>query len=225
MSQFICDRTFGNLLSSYPNSKLPLLVELGRVPKRASGGGDKYSWLKERVPDPIHQELNGTAWHEVSARLQAGNVHVLLDGYDELSKGDRFRVAELLDSLNPNPIVLTSRPAAYHSLSLADMDVYQLQRLQLPQIQRLATEVCAAFASQFRMDTYQQSLALETVLNAAKGQGKYVASNPLLLSFMCLAAIQRAHKGTLSVFPSRPTPLIKECIDTLVVWHREHKIR
>lgn len=69
-----------------------------------------------------------------------------------------------------------------------------------------------------------QSCERSVVLRVANSSGATMARNPLILSFMCLTAIQRQAEGRLEDFPTRAAPLIGECVDALVKWHSIHKV-
>jgi hypothetical protein len=214
-------RQFCATLAADSQTKTPLLVELGRKRERSAGLTEPYEWLKERVPDPLRHALGPRGWQSICNLLEAGAVHLLLDAFDELDRGARQQLIELLPALSHNGVVVTSRPDAIRSAPVTGAKTYELQALQSAQIGTLAANVCSALAIQFRVEEFQTPL--RTVQQAAGRELGLLAGNPLFLSFMCLTAIRRWSEGTLGEFPRRPAPLIGDCVDALVAWHTQHK--
>jgi hypothetical protein len=153
--------------------------------------------------------------------LKAGGCTVLLDGLDELGGDSQQQVRELVGSLKGNQIVVTSRPYAYRLAPLSDFKTYGLKGLEPHEVEELATVLTQTLGRYYDVQPLQ---ALQRVLHVARGQATLIASNPLLLSFMCFTAVRKQADGTLEEFSTRGAPLIGECVDALVEWHRKHKV-
>src|SRR5260370_26153 len=65
--------------------RFPLLVELGREPRKVEDGHKDFRWLYDRVPDYLKASLDTNLWDNVCKALRAGRGAVLLDAYDEIS--------------------------------------------------------------------------------------------------------------------------------------------
>lgn len=209
------------LAANGASGPLPLLVELGRVRAATSEAGLNSAWLYARLPDPLKQALGEEGRQLISEALRAGNAIVLLDGFDELAEDAQHQVSELTSTLKVAKVILSSRPHVYRLQPLPEFVEYKMGEPSSKQIEQLATSVCRALESQFGTDV---GPALRKVISVARGQTGGMARNPLLLSFMCLTAVKRMVEGRLEAFPARPAPLIGECVDALVEWHRTYKL-
>jgi hypothetical protein len=210
-----------SLAANWANGPLPLLVELGRVRAATPEASRDFAWLYARLPEPLKQALGDVGWQVISGALRAGNATVLLDGFDELGADAQHQVGELAATLRAGQVVLSSRPHIYRLQPLPNFKEYKLGEPSSQQVEQLATSVCRVLGSQFGTDG---ELALRKVLSVAHSPAGAIARNPLLLSFMCLTAVKRMVEGKLEAFPARPAPLIGECVDALVEWHRTYKL-
>ena len=209
------------LASETDGSWVPLFVELGKKRERMDHPSDQYAWLYERLPDQLDAAIDRNDWLAFVELIKSGRTRVLLDGFDELTRDARLQVVALLQDLPADQIVLTSRPHAYATTGLRDFNVYRLEELNPELVPKLASTLCGAVAPKFGCDNYTD--ALEKVLSVAAGPAGTLSRNPLFLSFLCLSAVKKSGEGTLDRFPTRPTPLIAECVDALVEWHRTYK--
>lgn len=213
-------RAYAIDLAAKPRGFVPLLVELGQKRAWNEGAGVDFEWLHERLPEPLKVPLDGKGWRACRRALQSGEAIVLLDGLDESSDHALREIMTLVTRLKGNRIVLSSRPHAYRQTPLAGFKVFTLGDLQTNQIELLAVRLCRALASQFGVDG---TAAFEKVRQVAYGQAAIMARNPLLLSFMCLSAVSREADKKIEEFPTRPAPLLGECVEALVEWHRKFK--
>ena len=202
-------------------SKLPLLVELGRARLRVRDERDN-SWLFERIPDDLRAKIE-PHWSRVCELIKAGQTHILLDGYDELRPDGRRQVRELASGLpSSNQVVLSSRPHAYQRL--VGFETFELAKLQPAQVESLAENVCTSLAASYGLENHGDALAKVRAALKEKATDD-VAGNPLLLSFLCLSAVSDQAEGRLSAFPTHPVQLIGHCVAALAGWHRNHKDR
>jgi HEAT repeat protein/energy-coupling factor transporter ATP-binding protein EcfA2 len=214
-------RQYAALLAAKSSGgRLPLLVELGLSRGKTEQVDKLFRWLRDRLPECLKQALDEQMWAYFCQALESGGVCVLLDGLDELAPEAQRQVRDLAGALRGNQVVVSSRPHVYHLAPLNAFAIYQLQDLNANQTQILARNVCDALASQYGVNA---AAANGKVLQVAHGQAAMMARNPLFLSFMCLTAVRRLAENNLDDFPSRPTPLIAECVEALVEWHRTHK--
>jgi HEAT repeat protein len=202
-------------------SRLPLLIELGRNPERIQSASVDFAWLYERLPELLKTVLGADGWIEVCTVVRSEGASVLLDGFDELSLNARRQVGELIGALAGNQVVLASRPPAYSGAPLAGFKPYKLVPLALDQSDSLVHSVVAALARQYGALDYREPM--RRLIEICRGPGRAMAANPLLLSFMCLTAISRFASNSDLLLPVRPVPLIRDCVEALVVWQREHK--
>jgi HEAT repeat protein len=210
-----------SLAANYASERIPLLVELGRKRARTEEADRDFAWLRDRLPDSLKTALGYEGWSVCCESLGAGHAVVLLDGLDELEADAQQQVRELAGTLKANQVLLTSRPHVYRLAPLGKgFKVYALTELQLSQAEALAESYCDILARQYDSDP---APALRKVREVVRGQAAAMARDPLLLSFMCLTAVQRAADKSLEQFPVRPVPLIRECVEALVKWHRREK--
>ena len=202
--------------------RIPMLIELGQTDLAGGNESSAYSSLWNRMPKHLRDVLGRSGWKEFCHLLRADRVVVLVDALDELRAENRPAVQQALSALGGNQVVLTSRPSVYWLKPLGGFREYQLQYLNGVQISNFATNFCVALAPQFDCEDYGP--ALRRVLVAARGQATALARNPLLLSFMCLAAIKKHAEGKIVEFPVNAVPLISECLKALVDWQAEHKV-
>jgi HEAT repeat protein/energy-coupling factor transporter ATP-binding protein EcfA2 len=200
--------------------RVPILVELGRKGLRGGEGIGTFQWLYDGLPEVLKQGLGRSGWAHICNILGSGRASVLLDAFDELGTKAQLQVRELAGELGMNQVIVTSRDYVYGIAPFAGFQVYRLCRLNARQVELLATHTCQALARQFGVD---HEPALRKVVGVAREPATQLARNPLLLSFMCLTAVKRHSENSLDKFPIRSAPLIGECVDALVAWHKRHK--
>ena len=216
-------RHYASTLVSDPDaSGIPILIELGKKRQTIEHSDTPFAWLYQRLPDQF-DDVSSSDWLILCEAIKSSRARILLDGFDELHRDARLQLVSHLEMLPPNQIVLTSRPHAYATVSLRDFSVYRLEELSTEQVETLAHAVCRAVAPKFHCDNFDA--ALEKVLDIAEGQAGTLSRNPLFLSFLCLSAVKKSGEGSLERFPTRPTPLIAECVEALVEWHRTYKAK
>jgi hypothetical protein len=214
-------RQYVRVVGGTADGRLPLLVEFGQQREKSRLIDEPYGWLRERLPAALRQALGESGWEEMCGRLDAGRACIVLDGFDELTREAQSEAHGLIETLAGNQVILTSRPHAYRLMPLREFKTYALADLRADQVRGLATNVCAAVAKEYHVDLFEP--ALEKVLETASGRASSMSRNPLFLSFMCLTAVRKLGAAELERFPTRPAPLVGECVDALVEWHRVHK--
>jgi HEAT repeat protein len=207
------------LCADQDRGRLPLLIELAEKRDKADDPKN-FGWLWERIPAPVKNQLGDEDLTALSDALLHGQVAVLLDGLDELSKPAQEEVRALVGELidHGNQVVITSRPHVYWAAPIGRFEVRRLVELNAVQMERLAGRTCEAVAAQFGCRDVARALAV--VLRASRGGAAAVARNPLFLSFMCLSAVRRVAEERDEELPARPVTLIGECLDVLVEWHK-----
>jgi HEAT repeat protein/energy-coupling factor transporter ATP-binding protein EcfA2 len=202
--------------------RIPLLVELGRNRAIIKGEQSDFGWLRERLADVPKQALGNKGWISLCEEIRAGRVSLLLDGFDELGVEAQRQLCELMYTMNPaNQVVLASRPGAYRGMPFKDFVVYRLEEFNTEKLDRLMPLICQALAEQYRVDDQP---VLEKVMNASKVLAPELATKPLFVSFMCLMATWRLSRNELSQFPTSSVPLIRECVEAVIEWHRRYRI-
>ena len=211
-----------NLAQDSDRERLPLLIELGRQRDKTHSDRD-FAWLHERLPDVLSDALGIQGWNSVCAALRSAKASVLLDGFDELSADAQQEVRERVGGLKGNQVVLASRPHVYRQYPFDGFLVCQLRELEPAQVEAFARNVSQALGKQYRVLNWQ--LPLQVVLQVSRSQAAAMARNPLLLSFMCLTAINTYSQKGVPELPKRAVALIHECVEALVAWHRDRKPR
>ncbi|MBI3697264.1 MAG: HEAT repeat domain-containing protein [Acidobacteria bacterium] len=211
-----------SLAGDVVHGRVPLLAELGRKRGKTEDACEEHRWLHERLPEAVKEALGREGWGRVCAAIVSGDANILLDGLDELEPEAQAQVRELAGVLasRGNQVILSSRPHIYRLGPLGGFEVFELRELKWEQITHLAESLCRALAPQLGGD---QQVACQKVLDAAQGPAAELARNPLLLSFLCLTAVRRQASGDVSGFATRPAPLIRDCVEALVEWHRTHR--
>jgi predicted NACHT family NTPase len=209
------------LASDADCNRVPILVELGRKPERTQDASAGFAWLYERLPELVRAKLGQHGWSHLGTIINCGKASVLLDGFDELGRDGQRQVCELIPALKGNKVVLASRPREYRLTPLAGFKVYDLLELTPKQTEALARTAVEVLARQYGEMDYQ--IPLQTLVEFCHGAAQSMARNPLLLSFMCLTAISTYARSGEIKLPTRPIPLIRECIEALVTWQRDHR--
>ncbi|HEX6649569.1 MAG TPA: NACHT domain-containing protein [Pyrinomonadaceae bacterium] len=191
-------------------AELPLFVELGEKREWTGTQPDEYTWIRERIPVAPRDRLGDEPWAMCCRSLNEGRATLILDGLDELSEEARTQVINLLETVKGNRLIISSRPQAYSPLS--GFNVYKLALLRSEQVNSLAANFCRAMA--IERDLTDHTLALNKVLETARGNGWAMVQNPLLLYFICLTAFSE------EFIPDKPVPLISKCIAELVLWEQ-----
>jgi HEAT repeat protein len=212
-------RYASELCADQGRGRLPLLI--GLAEKRDKADDPKnFGWLWERIPASVKSRLGDEDLTALADALRHGQVAVLLDGLDELSKSAQEEVRALVGELidHGNQVVITSRPHVYWAAPIGRFEVRRLVELNAGQMERLAERTCEAAAAQFGCRDVPRAVA--AVLRASRGGAAAVAHNPLFLSFMCLSAVRRVAEERDEELPARPVTLIGDCLDLLVEWHK-----
>jgi hypothetical protein len=216
-------RQYGWKLASNTNrSRFPILVELGRKPNKIEDSDPHFAWLYERLPELLKNRLGTRGWAAVCSVINAGGASILIDGFDELTRQAQRQVSELVHTLKGNQVVLTSRPHEYRLMEFSGFKRYNLLELTSNQVADFARTAVEALARQYRGVDYH--IPLQDLLEISQGAAQSMLRNPLLLSFLCLTAIDRCVKNSSARLPTRRVPLIRDCIEALVAWQREHKV-
>ena len=215
-------RQYATILSREPSGRVPVLVELKQLREKSVGSGSHLDWLLARLPDPLqeHTRQHSECRNSLVKVLDKGRGAVLLDGLDELTLEAQQQVQHLVPGLVHcgNQVVVSSRPGAYRFTPFTGFAPYYLQELTVEQIELLATSLCGALALQFGLG--DSNPMVQCVMKASHGPAAALTRNPLLLSFLCLTAIERQTRNELSDFPHSAAQLIRGCLDAVVAWHR-----
>ncbi len=154
-------------------------------------------------------QLKGVTSEQVETLLSEGKVFLLLDGLDEVKREESGRlidqVREFLRDFPKNPCVMTCRIAAqeYTFVEFTEVEVADFTEKQIQSF------VQKWFTTRFPDRAQDLIEKFHQKLNANK-PSKELASNPLLLTLLCLVFEE------LKAFPQKRSQLYKDGLDLLL---------
>ncbi len=209
--------------------RLPVLVELGRLPKEfLEADGEAPLW-REFLPEHLarmHEALADTPPTLIRAALAAGRCLLLCDGLDEVAQpAARVRLAQSLAALAQampgNRVVVGSRPAGLRGQEGA---LHGFRRCEIARF-------TPADVRRFFGFWYAQDGTRAPTAQAAAAEALYarVAANPGILRLAetpLLATILGLLWRRLGTLPARRVELYEQCCRLLIEpWEGHHAVR
>jgi energy-coupling factor transporter ATP-binding protein EcfA2 len=208
--------------------RLPLLVELGRLPEAYLQGNSRETpnW-KSFLPEHLTKQ---PAFDDIPAAfleqaLAAGRCLLLCDGLDEIADlSARRRMADSLADYarsSANRLVLSSRPAGVSGSEASLGSRFQrltIQRLAPQDVRRFFGFLCAQYEE---LTPAEQAKEADALYAAVQSQPKTLelATTPLLATLLLLLWNQDGY------LPERRVELYERCCQMLIEsWEAQHDV-
>jgi len=216
-------RKSGEELFGIEDELLPIFINLRDIIKEGFSTEANFAKKYFEYIQTIHKFPHSPPHDFFERRLEDGKCIFLLDGLDEVAKGDeRIRVANWVDELasaySKNLFIATSRPYGYESAHLyndfLELHILDFTPEQVEQFIKYWTKTVEIKARGDESDFTQQEAEkrADDLLKAIKENPKIevLTVNPLLLTIVSLVHRYRA------ALPKRRVELYEECCDVLL---------
>jgi len=213
--------------------RLPLLVELGRLPKEyLQANSDKPSWPELLPKEALRQGelVQQEKWKDIPAAflaqaLAAGRCLLLCDGLDEIADlSARRRLADSLADYarsSANRLVLSSRPSGVSGSEASLGARFQrltIQRFAPEDVRRFFGFLCAQYEELTAQEQAKEADALYAAVQATP-KTLELATTPLLATLLLLLWNENGY------LPERRVELYERCCQMLIEsWEAQHDV-